>query len=909
MVLNLASKMSQRRLCTLLFAVILYISLIACNAEPSMSATEVQYCCSFVAEWDDCYSACLQFASSCPPDVENKTNYLTSFCPEIPNNLDTCLSNTNQSNAQTNPTPSPELIACCSESSKQSCTDVCIEQLFSGDLESSETIEAVISECGPPLVIDGDPIWNCFFQFAANQQSTSAPSTEQNNKNVKNSTNNCTAVLPTTSTETTTAPLNINYADWARLQCCLKANSTECSTACQREYSGNRVTNTWETLTIDCKFRATEDELFTCINDVEDRCQAGCSGLEFCTNFNNRPLTLFRQCNEEADNEAKTNYEDWKKYRRIPHLLLTVRLKDIETCLPDMWKAAACAASIQTCDTETHSSLMCKDECLTIMRECSINDDYTPEEICEILSPSNLQERCTPLTEFTSPSNYTTDDVSSLTSPCQSNPCTSGLKCIVNEACYDTDHSCVPYSCIEDCDLGKSPPLSVSKVSNVHVTTLPKAGAHCFGFVNRSTSGDCGYGMQNADLYSEYCENIDQCSYNGRNYTHGEVFNLSDHCNFCVCQYGKVICTRQVCLTSQEGETPLQSCDCPTVYHPVCVKDKRTIPNACFADCLGYHENQRELGSCNEEDPCDSSPCPSGKKCVPYQHVCLSEDGNAVSNCPQYTCETVLTCEGSLIGPVCDKNNNQHNTLCEILFTKEEIDYKGYCQLDCFASRRSSVCGVNGETYASRCHADEVGVAVDYIGDCKDVPAGPVGCEHIKCPGMPYFNQDEICGGPTPPGACCQQCGGMLRAIVDKNGLQRSRKAMGSNSVDSYMIIKRMRHHMDILECQLFSYVTLDGTITFLILPVNSSSYFNVQACNLETSRLSTLINNRSPILASDPFLFFLIAAEPSSAHKVPITTIIYSDSFEPSGCDRRVVSYTILLIFSVVTVILWTIN
>ena len=48
---------------------------------------------------------------------------------------------------------------------------------------------------------------------------------------------------------------------------------------------------------------------------------------------------------------------------------------------------------------------------------------------------------------------------------------------------------------------------------------------------------------------------------------------------------------------------------------------------------------------------------------------------------PLLILETFLTCEESLIGPVCDKNNNQHNTLCEILFTKEEIDYKGYCQV------------------------------------------------------------------------------------------------------------------------------------------------------------------------------------------------------------------------------------
>ena len=39
----------------------------------------------------------------------------------------------------------------------------------------------------------------------------------------------------------------------------------------------------------------------------------------------------------------------------------------------------------------------------------------------------------------------------------------------------------------------------------------------------------------------------------------------------------------------------------------------------------------------------------------------------------------------------------------------------------------------------------------------------------------------------------------MLRTIVDKNGLERSRKAMGTNSVDSYTIIKRMRHLIDIV--------------------------------------------------------------------------------------------------------------
>lgn len=34
------------------------------------------------------------------------------------------------------------------------------------------------------------------------------------------------------------------------------------------------------------------------------------------------------------------------------------------------------------------------------------------------------------------------------------------------------------------------------------------------------------------------------------------------------------------------------------------------------------------------------------------------------------------------------------------------------------------MCGVDSETYESVCHANGVGVAVDYIGVCSDFPAG-----------------------------------------------------------------------------------------------------------------------------------------------------------------------------------------
>ena len=41
------------------------------------------------------------------------------------------------------------------------------------------------------------------------------------------------------------------------------------------------------------------------------------------------------------------------------------------------------------------------------------------------------------------------------------------------------------------------------------------------------------------------------------------------------------------------------------------------------------------------------------------------------------------------------------------------------------------MCGVNGETFKTQCHAESMNIAVDYTGPCKAVPAiGMYGCTH-----------------------------------------------------------------------------------------------------------------------------------------------------------------------------------
>lgn len=46
---------------------------------------------------------------------------------------------------------------------------------------------------------------------------------------------------------------------------------------------------------------------------VEEPCQLGCNGLNFCTMMNNRPLEHFRTCNADADNAAHEDILSWQE--------------------------------------------------------------------------------------------------------------------------------------------------------------------------------------------------------------------------------------------------------------------------------------------------------------------------------------------------------------------------------------------------------------------------------------------------------------------------------------------------------------------------------------------------------------------------------------------------------------------
>lgn len=59
---------------------------------------------------------------------------------------------------------------------------------------------------------------------------------------------------------------------------------------------------------------------------VDQPCKLGCSGLSFCTNFNNRPTELFRSCTVEADHAAQMGFNSWKNgVIHLPQMTIPVK--------------------------------------------------------------------------------------------------------------------------------------------------------------------------------------------------------------------------------------------------------------------------------------------------------------------------------------------------------------------------------------------------------------------------------------------------------------------------------------------------------------------------------------------------------------------------------------------------------
>lgn len=76
--------------------------------------------------------------------------------------------------------------------------------------------------------------------------------------------------------------------------------------------------------------------------------------------------------------------------------------------------------------------------------------------------------------------------------------------------------------------------------------------------------------------------------------------------------------------------------------------------------------------------------------------------------------------------------------------------------------------------------------------------------------------------------------------------------------------------------------------------------HFQVETCNTQARSLAALINTRSPVLRSDPFLAHLVVANTTISYKVPYVHTVATESVkdaEVSGCSQVGVAFQTLLL------------
>lgn len=142
---------------------------------------------------------------------------------------------------------------CCEEATTPVCLDTCRRTLHTVTTDQ-EIMDALAEKCSP--VLPQSPMWSC--------------------------------LLKSGSTKPARLPL-----DAGKLACCTKATRPSCQTLCWRAFQAD-----WETalpqLDALCLSSSLEGELRRCLEDADDSCEMGCSGLSYCARFNDRPTSLFR---------------------------------------------------------------------------------------------------------------------------------------------------------------------------------------------------------------------------------------------------------------------------------------------------------------------------------------------------------------------------------------------------------------------------------------------------------------------------------------------------------------------------------------------------------------------------------------------------------------------------------------
>ncbi|XP_059472390.1 reversion-inducing cysteine-rich protein with Kazal motifs [Neocloeon triangulifer] len=721
---------------------------------------------------------------------------------------------------------------CCERSQNLQCSETCRRALRTKTTQH-EIVDALQDGgCGAPMQFDSDKVWTCLMQSG-----------------------NSASGRPSSGNSGEASRIDRTGIDSAKLHCCSKARSPACRLHCvktfQNEWSRNDVFDR------DCLSQPHEEKLVRCITDVEEPCELGCDGLNYCTNLNHRPTQLFRSCNAQADEAARFDVTLWQQqgFIQMPGGF-SLPVRNTSHCNPDAWKAVACALQTRPCHPQEHTSNICFHDCVELLSEC-VDQERLPAgasvaTMCGRLSPEGAS--CISLRNFLQPSAEWAVAALDLqvTAPCRGDPCNESEVCVVNRNC-PAGKACPQYSCIKGCRLGDVSQYVVPRGSYMRFP-VSRGSKSCIKICQCSAKGTAESCVQLP------CYSLDACMLGSFKIEHGDTFFMD--CNLCSCYAGEITCSKRHCEPLSTPHQPYSSlpCNCPAHHMPVCGRNGNTYPSACLAKCAGLKDSDFDMGPCSSRDPCDPNPCSVGR-CVPLRQVCLS---HFHKTCPQFECvDTSRPCSEATFDPVCDADNQEHPNLCYLVQYNKRLAYKGKCLANC--KWVGVVCGADGQSHLSECAALASRVAVDYEGPCLAVglalPAAAPQCgATVQCRPLAAAG----CAAATPPGACCPACGGALRVLFSQKQADRAVLAVRRPSAVSVAaVLAALERHVQTAECRLLGHLTVEADLFVQVRPVFSHpSALQLAACVAEAHKLAALVQQDSPRLLSELSLSVLTAAE-----------------------------------------------
>ncbi|XP_051153555.1 reversion-inducing cysteine-rich protein with Kazal motifs [Leptopilina boulardi] len=706
---------------------------------------------------------------------------------------------------------------CCEQVDNRECLETCRRVLRSTKTEK-EILDALEIKCGP--VKPHSPMWSCLLKLVPSK-------------------------------------LNRLPLDGGKLSCCAKAKSAACENLCRRTYYTDWQLS-WTQFENECLASKEENELKICIEDAANTCKFGCTGLSFCSIFNNNIYTTFRSCSIAADEAARREYDNWIKSEVVHNLKVSLRTTSM--CSKEKLHILACILHLQPCDFSTHETSLCYNDCLEIITTCvdwtTTSKFESAESLCSKFLPLTTNS-CISMKYFLKDYHHLNNQtIIDIHEPCKNNTCAS------NQICLSSWNKTEIINCQPACTLGEMSKQLVTLGSWIQIPRFERQG--CYKICQCTLNG-----IEKCKILN--CFTFKSCWVQDRFISHNTAFFLE--CNKCRCFMGELQCFRKNCV---DNRTPALPCDCPTHYIPTCSRLGITYASSCLAKCAGFMSDEIEFGSCSSKDHCMSNPCNSNEKCIRKSRICLS---SIYKPCRQYECVSMNCNENNeTLEIVCDKNNHQHKSLCSMIKAGKSLGYRGVCLKNCKLDK--SVCGINGETYSNECAALADKTIVDYLGPCVTVglindKAKPRCTNVVSCPEL----ISPHCIGVTPPGACCPICGGAARIYYSRKQLDRILYMMDNekdkDTITLTALLNALERHISVKECSLKGMVTLDGDIVIVIIPINiTPSSVQLRMCILETERLTTLIHQKSPSIMMEVPLSALTGAEVIHTQVSNITSI-----------------------------------